>query len=112
MSGFFQPVEQRAQPRHSVAVQICGRLIHHDYFWFHSADGCNSDKLLFSAGQWKYPPVEQPVNVHLCTHSVYSFLHEGTLQWNILHTQCNLVCCISSKKLAARILEYAANHCT
>ena len=77
MPGFFQPVEQRAQPRHSVAVQICGRLIHHNYFWFHGADGRNRDKLFFSAGQREYSPVEQPVYVHLCAYCFYPFLHNG-----------------------------------
>ena len=112
MPGCFQPVEQCAQPHHSIAVQICGRLVHHDHFGFHSTDGRNRNKLLFSAGQREYSPVEQPVNIHLCAYCLYPFLHNSALQWNILHAQRNFVGRISGKKLAAWVLEYAAHHRT
>lgn len=97
MPGRFQPAEQRTQPHHSVAVQICGRFVHHDYFGSHSTNGCDSDKLLFSAGQREYSPVEQPVNVHLCAYCLYPFPHDSARQWNILHAQRNLVGRISSE---------------
>ena len=74
--------------------------------------GCDSDKLLFSAGQREYSPVEQPVNVHLCAYCLYPFPHDSARQWNILHAQRNLVGRISSKKLAARVLEYTSHHRT
>ena len=74
--------------------------------------GCDSDKLLFSAGQREYSPVEQPVNVHLCAYCLYPFPHDSARQWNILHAKRNLGGRISSEKLAARVLEYTSHHRT
>ena len=112
MPGCFQPVEQRAQPRHGVAVQVRGRLIHDDDLWLHGADGRKGDKLLFPAGQMEYPAVEQPADVHLRAYCLYPLPHDRARQWDVLHPQCDLVGRIGGKRLAARVLKYAAHHRT